>query len=144
MHLKLLLLMTLASLVLTVSSRKLKGKYEAGQPFPKPQSISQTNVLHYLEARAFAFQYAPGSVVCDLLSNAFNRYYKIIFNSNQHATRISDKKYRKTRQVGSIPADASILKRVTVNIHSPCEDYPSLESDESCNVSIPLFKCIQL
>ena len=93
-----------------------------GKPFPKPQSYLTTDTVHYLDERAFSFQYVQGSVVCDLLSSAFNRYYKIIF---QH---FSNKPNRNKNQ----NVKDSLLKRVVVNVHQPCENYPSLDSDESC------------
>lgn len=101
--------------------KKLKSPARGqGKPFPKPQSYLTTDTVHYLDERAFSFQYVQGSVVCDVLSGAFNRYYKIIF---QH---YSNKPNRNKN------AKDSLLKRVVVNIHQPCEDYPSLDSDESC------------
>jgi hypothetical protein len=137
---KLLLVLIVASLAYSAHSRKVRGQqYEPGQPLPKPQSLSQSDTLHYLDAPAFAFQYAPGSVVCDLLSNAFNRYYKIIFHPGQNdnkPTGVSRNSEHKSRQARPMPKNANILKRLAVNVRSPCEDYPSLESDESCNINL--------
>ena len=109
----------------------------SGTPFPMPQQFVQTSTQHFLDSRAFSFQHVPGSVVCDLLSTAFNRYYKIIFRPNQYETaknvvnlRNSDtKRNQKNNRLKS-----SLLKRVQVKVLLPCEDYPSLESDESCNI----------
>lgn len=107
-----------------------------GRPFPQPQYYVSTDTQHVLDERAFAFQYASGSVVCEILSSAFNRYYKIIFQPQLldfargvRRARLVNKPNPSSR---SHPNRASLLKRVLVNIKTPCEDYPSLESDESC------------
>lgn len=107
-----------------------------GKPFPQPQSYISTETQHTLDERAFHFQYATGSVACELLSSAFNRYYKIIFRPQEftYAKGVSIKKLFKTHpKKANKTGDATLLKRVVVNIRDPCEDYPSLESDESCN-----------
>lgn len=115
-----------------------------GKPFPKPQTHITTDNQHFLDERAFSFQYVHGSVVCDLLSTAFNRYYKIIFRpQNLEIVKSQGSTIRKiARELSSnklntknkLPKkhSVSILKRVLVNIQLPCEDYPNLESDESC------------
>ena len=107
-----------------------------GRPLPQPQSYISTETQHTLDERAFHFQYATGSVACELLSSAFNRYYKIIFRPQEftYAKGVSIKKLFKTHpKKANKTGDTTLLKRVVVNIRDPCEDYPSLESDESCN-----------
>jgi hypothetical protein len=111
---------------------------QPGRPFPMPQSIFRTETQHYLDARAFSFQYVPGSATCSLLSTAFNRYYKIIFTPGEYETarkvlnlRKSNKMFKKNFGL----SDQTQLKRVVVNVHEPCEEYPTLESDESCNLN---------
>lgn len=108
-----------------------------GRPFPQPQVYMSTDTQHVLDERAFAFQYVAGSVVCELLSSAFNRYYKIIFRpqSLDYMRRVSVKKvvnHKLFESNGPHAKANSLLKRVVVNVREPCEDYPSLESDESC------------
>lgn len=100
-----------------------------GQVFPKPQSQITTDTQHRLDEHNFEFQFARGSHVCDVLSLAFNRYYKIIFRPHE--------KTRLSRQFESLELHQdhreSFLKRVIVDVKEPCQDYPSLESDESCS-----------
>lgn len=115
-----------------------------GQVFPKPQYQVTTQQQHYLDERAFSFQYAQGSVVCDILSAAFNRYYKIIFRPQNY--KINPNSRQSVRRLMKNSLDVhfqapNLLKRVVVNIKNQCEDYPSLESDESC---IQHFKNDQL
>lgn len=103
---------------------------QADQPFPKPQYMVQTQIQHYLDARAFAFHYQPGSQVCDLITVAFNRYYKIIFNPSQ----LRRGKPARRRGMKKSQFKGDLLKRATVNIKLPCEEYPNDQSDESCMI----------
>jgi hypothetical protein len=108
----------------------------SGQPWPLPQQMTSNSIVHSLDARAFAFMYAESSQVCQLLTSAFNRYYKIIFLP-QSAEILGQKNFvRKVKSNKKPPksklSDPSLLKRIVVNVQQPCEDYPSLDSDESC------------
>lgn len=97
-----------------------------GQPFPRPQSHVSVDTQNRLDTREFLFVYARDSSACDLLSDAFNRYYKIIFGgSHRPQTRFSRSTDKNDNK--------KLLKRVIVSVEEPCEKkYPSLESDESC------------
>ena len=107
-----------------------------GQPWPLPQQITSNSIVHSLDARAFAFQYAESSQVCQLLTSAFNRYYKIIFLPESYeivSNRNFVKKVKSNKKsYKSSVADPTLLKRIVVNVQLPCEDYPTLDSDESC------------
>ena len=110
----------------------------SGRPFPKPQSQILTDIQQILDEKDFSFQYGKSSVVCDLLNLAFNRFYKIIFRPETYDKR-SDSVTNRVRKLNipikknkNIIGQARLLKRVIVNVQMPCEDYPSLESDESC------------
>jgi hypothetical protein len=136
-HFKILMLLAVGLLVAAQNQEEnIEYDYNydqtPGQLFPKPQFLIQTDTQHYLNARDFSFKYTKNSFVCDLLTNAFNRYYKIIFTPNEYETaRYVKRLKRKTTSNNSTQA-RSYLKRVLVNVARPCEDYPSLESDESC------------
>jgi hypothetical protein len=112
----------------------------SGTLFPKPQFVIQSQVQHYLNSKEFSFSYVKTSVVCDLLDNAFNRYYKIIFTPTEYETAVNNvrKVKRREEKQREVKEPRSFLKRVVVDLHSPCEDYPSLESDESCSKSFYL------
>ena len=102
-----------------------------------PQSITTGTDLHSLDARAFSFQYAETSQVCELLTAAFNRYYKIIFLPENYEIIENKKFVKKVKSNRKSPKTAvsdSLLKRIVVNVQEPCEDYPSLDSDESCKL----------
>lgn len=111
-----------------------------GRPVPMPQVYATMDTQHVIDAKAFSFQYAKGSVVCNLLSNAFNRYYKIIFKPLEYemfeGRHSLVKPIRRGGKATNKSTGASVLKRVVVNIHEPCEDYPSLESDESYTLEV--------
>lgn len=92
-----------------------------GQVFPKPQFQIFYETQNSLSKNEFRFEYVKGSQICDVVSIAFNRYYKIIFG-----TRL----LRSDKQNNYL----SSVKKLTLMIHEPCEPYPSLESDESCNL----------
>jgi hypothetical protein len=119
----------------------------SGRPFPKPQSQILTDIQQILDERDFSFQYGKSSVVCDLLNLAFNRFYKIIFRPQTYDIR-GDGVTNRVRKLNSpikknkenIIGQPRLLKRVIVNVQMPCEDYPSLESDESCLYLILCFK----
>ncbi len=107
-----------------------------GQLFPKPQFLFQTETQHYLNAKAFSFEYRKSSFVCDLLANAFNRYYKIIFTPTEYETSRNVKKLKRKPNSQDSNTSRSFLKRLIVNVVQPCEEYPSLESDESCLIAL--------
>ena len=110
------------------SSRNLKNvpKY-TGRPLPMPQSYISTPTQHKIDERNFNFQFVKGSIVCDVVTLAFYRYHKIIFRPSE---LFNVKKLKNVKSVKG-KSGSSQLKTMYVNIHSPCEDYPSLESDES-------------
>lgn len=103
-----------------------------GKPLPLPQTYISTETQHFLDARNFIFEFVKGSSVCDVVNLAFYRYHKIIFRPDE---AFSVRKIKQNK-VKSLKRDPSLLKRLLVNIQSPCEDYPSLESDESYSLEI--------
>ena len=108
-----------------------------GQPWPLPQSMITGTNIYSIDARAFSFQYAETSQTCDILTNAFNRYYKIIFLP-QNYDIIENKNFVKKVKTNKKPKTENLfdgnLKRLVVNVQQPCEDYPNLDSDESCKI----------
>jgi hypothetical protein len=117
-----------------------------GTPFPKPQSQIVTDTQQILDQKDFSFQYGKSSVVCDLLNLAFNRFYKIIFRPQSYDIKGDGvlinqvkKLHRQNKETKENTINqARLLKRVIINVQMPCEDYPSLESDESCLYSIKI------
>ena len=148
----LLTLVIKASLVFTeenkiITNKEIRGSQNLknivaktpGRPFPKPQSQIVTDVQQILIEKEFTFQYGKGSVVCDLLSIAFTRFYKIIFRPQNYdingngSSRVKKVRYQnKNQPFDNQQKNVRLLKRVLINVQLPCEDYPTLESDESC------------
>lgn len=114
-----------------------------GQPWPLPQSVVQRNDVRMLDSRVFSFQFTNNSQVCDLVTDAFSRYFKIIFQPTEYEIipgRRVVKKARKFRQQKfkrpTASYEDSLLKRLVISIKNPCEDYPTLDSDESYTLQV--------
>jgi hypothetical protein len=116
-----------------------------GEVWPKPQSIKTTNQQFSLHPDTFNFVVNETSEKCDLLTNAFVRYYKIIFyphtylssilhsstsktDDNMHRPRLKTVSRKKLFNSNDIP----VLKDLYVNVEQPCDQWPHLESNESC------------
>ena len=112
-----------------------------GQPWPMPQSISTSVERLAVHADSFSFLLNETSTACDLIENAFDRYYKLIFTPGTYLEEVlkqpsTNNKLNKT----NIPRernhlqDKSLLKRLEVRIEGKCEQWPRLESNESCKI----------
>ena len=109
-----------------------KNSYKAlGKPVPMPQTYITSDSQHFLDEQEFSFKFVKDSVVCDVINLAFYRYHRIIFRpeENFQVRRI------KRNHMSSVNK-ANLLKNVLVNVVLPCEDYPTLESDESYSLEI--------
>jgi hypothetical protein len=112
---------------------------QMGNPMPMPQVYEKSSSLHSLNSHEFSFGFAKNSFTCDLTILAFNRYHKIIFNPLEYAigekTFSKEKKKRTLNTSKTISRERNNLKKLLVNINQPCKsnEYPSLDSDESCN-----------
>ncbi|CAF0787394.1 unnamed protein product [Adineta steineri] len=117
-------------------------KPTVGQPWPKPQTIKTTSQQYAVHPSAFHFMVNSTSQSCDLLTSAFDRYYRIIFFPQTYLNHILDPELAKhEKQIEPKISladlqDATLLKRLNVHIAQPCEQYPSLESDESYSLTI--------
>ena len=120
------------------SASKFKSSYKAsGKPVPMPQNYITTNEQHFIDEQNFMFKYLDDSNVCDVVTLAFYRYHKIIFRPNElfQVRKMHNNNYNNemnNKKVKQLDA----LTHVLVNIQSPCEEYPSLESDESYTLEI--------
>lgn len=110
-----------------------------GEVWPKPQSIQTTGQQFALRPDTFQFRINETSQRCDLLIGAFDRYYRAIFVPNTYSSYI-------LRSPAPSPADNPALRRpmlkqrsvpllrtLYVNVQQPCDQWPTLESNESCN-----------
>ena len=145
LHVSCLIFLTIS--IATIDARKNKNERNygdwiditekaPGQPFPKPQIYVTRETQHKIDQKNFSFQYVKGSVTCDLLSVAFNRYYKLIFQPQTYEINENVRRVRKLTKSNlkniEIEPNEVAVDRVIVNVEQPCEQYPSLESDESC------------
>ncbi len=106
-----------------------------GRPVPLPQSYKSTNKQIALNHREFKFIYEKGSYVCDVVTLAFDRYAKLIFNPQLYEINPGHANVRgikKTKANFNKVFSGKLLERLVVNVNEPCDEYPSLESDESC------------
>jgi hexosaminidase len=109
-----------------------------GQPWPKPQSIQTTQQQFAMHPAAFHFMVNSTSQTCDLLTSAFDRYYRLIFFPQSYLDYVlnpesinNEIKSRPKKSLADLH-DTPLLKRLNVHIQQPCDQYPSLQSDESC------------
>lgn len=113
-----------------------------GQPWPKPQTMQISQQQIAIHPEAFHFFVNSTSQTCDLLTSALDRYYRLTFFPQDYLDSILEpeveRKVKKTKLKKTLDEirDAPLLKRLNVHIQQPCDQYPSLESDESCKLLI--------
>ena len=115
--------------------RRLLVQPTVGQPWPKPQTIHTTAQQFVIQPAAFHFLVDPTSQTCDLLTSALDRYYKLIFYPQTYLDYVLNQTSTKKdipRKPKKSLADVPLLPRLTVRIDTACDQYPSLESNESC------------
>lgn len=123
----------------------------SGEPWPKPQSIQTTFQQFAIPPDKFHFLIDETSQHCDLLTNAFVRYYKAIFSPQIYLSYIlgssfswNTNDYKRRPRVNirknlSHMVDMPLLESLNVHVQQLCDQWPSLESNESCNKSYRLF-----
>jgi hypothetical protein len=109
-----------------------------GEPWPKPQSIQTTAQQLAVHPAAFHFLVNATGQTCDLLTSALDRYYKLIFfpqtylNHILHPGSVNDENKDVPKKSLEDLRDTPMLKRLNIYVQQPCDQYPSLESNESC------------
>ena len=116
-------------------------KLDASQvpgPVPLPQVYKTTEKQFSLDVENFKFKFLKSSYICDVTKLAFTRYHKIIFTPESY--NIVQDSARSIRKLGKFSlnrnqnvTDLTPINHLSVHILNPCEKYPTLESDESCN-----------
>ncbi|CAF3654515.1 unnamed protein product [Rotaria sp. Silwood1] len=122
-----------------------------GEPWPKPQSILTTTQRLTVNPKTFHFLMNETSQRCSLLTSAFDRYYRIIFfpqtympyirrssssfttNNDIYQTKINASLRQK---YPSSITNISLLMNLYVNVEQPCDEWPSLETNESYTLFI--------
>ncbi len=111
----------------------------AGEPWPKPQSIQTTLQKLAVHPDSFHFMINSTSQTCDLLTSALDRYFRLIFypqsylNYVLHPESANNEIKQTLKKSLADLRDTPILKRLNIYIQQPCDQYPTLESNESCN-----------
>jgi hypothetical protein len=115
-----------------------------GEPWPKPQSIQITAQQFAVHPDAFNFMINSTSQTCDLLTSALDRYFRLIFFPQSYLNYVlhpesAENEIKQTSKKSLADLhDTPILKRLNVYIQQPCDQYPTLESNESCNKNLNL------
>ncbi|XP_004608613.2 beta-hexosaminidase subunit beta-like [Sorex araneus] len=97
--------------------------------WPLPLSVEISPRLLYLSPQQFSIDHDPSSKIgrsCDLLQEAFRRYYLYIFYDNKKLQ--GPPKFENRTQLQQL--------LVSVVNDSECDSYPSISSDESYNLKI--------
>lgn len=107
-----------------------------GAIWPKPKE--QTTYTTFSVIRPSVFSFEPVNHTCDILTQAFVRYRKIIgtLTTRKLKARLStvnDREGKKNKKSWrSDPQFEGNLEVVHVNLKNPCETKPYLGMDESC------------
>ncbi|CAF0740625.1 unnamed protein product [Didymodactylos carnosus] len=113
-----------------------------GQPWPHPQQMMSSEQRLAVHPAAFHFLINATSQRCDLLVDAFDRYYRLIFYPQTYLKYVLNKKASSCDEpIIELPmlntlTDTPLLKRLNVNVQQPCDHWPSLESNESYSLII--------
>uniref|UniRef100_A0A8C5QMZ6 Beta-hexosaminidase n=1 Tax=Leptobrachium leishanense TaxID=445787 RepID=A0A8C5QMZ6_9ANUR len=104
------------------------GDSPYGALWPRPRSVQISDDFLYLSPARFSIVHGSSSTAgpsCNLLQDAFNRYYKYIFG---------DSKWQESenRPLGEL----QLLQVVIISPDSDCNAYPSISSDESYKLSV--------
>jgi hypothetical protein len=107
-----------------------------GTPWPMPQIYNTLDIKNSINEKIFRFKYADQSVVCDIVSSAFTRYYKIIFEPEEYEI-VPGFKMNKVRRAKPLKPESNrkienYIENLEISIQQPCETFPKFESDESC------------
>jgi len=114
--------------------------FATGSPWPMPASMTTTTDAQVVEAMLFRFKATGYS--CNILEEAFVRYFDIIFHGQP-----SYKKPSGNDDVNKVEMQKNqpLLFKVTgltsldVAVDHQCENWPSLEMDESCKLSVSVY-----
>lgn len=125
--------------------KSIRSKSTIGEVWPKPQSMSSTTQEYLINRDSFELTMNETSARCDLLTNALNRYYSIIFDpfkyisSFLHSNSFYFKYRNEINQSRSNVSDIPLLKQLFVYVQNECEQWPNIQSNESCESSSSLF-----
>ena len=123
-------------------AQPLKITQTVGQPWPAPKQMNSTSQMFGIDELNFFFRDLKG---CEILEEAFVRYQKLIFGPVARTKREA-LKFQPWRALKSqkLNARMGMISSLMVNVMQPCMDdeFPSLESDESCKLLTFIVTCI--
>jgi hypothetical protein len=99
-----------------------------GSPWPMPQVYQPTNVSYRVVTDG-SFEFHSVGEQCALLDEAFGRFRRNVFGSDQIAVRHDD-----------LSGTQSEIHSVNVTVLKECTQYPYLDMDESCECLIMFIK----
>ncbi|XP_019614522.1 PREDICTED: beta-hexosaminidase subunit alpha-like isoform X2 [Branchiostoma belcheri] len=98
---------------------------QTGKVLPKPQTMTASTEAYALAMPSFKFTYGSSSEMCDIVDQAFQRYYDLIFDIDG------------LRKAPVASKDMSELNTLQVMVKEPCTGvYPSLESSENYTLTV--------
>lgn len=107
----------------------VRGDSQYGSLWPLPQKVQMSKVSFRLSSTGFSFVDARESSAgasCNLLQNAYRRYYGYMFDSVRVRGRRNEPR----------SSDIPELQVVITSPDSDCDGYPSVTSDESYELSV--------
>ncbi|XP_006824994.1 beta-hexosaminidase subunit beta-like [Saccoglossus kowalevskii] len=125
-------------------SSKPQIEASSGSVWPMPQLMQVQENRVFLSADTFEFSFSMHD--CDTLQSAFKRYYHIIFDGHLDTKLKFSPRVEKQESNCVLPscdtAENTMLEGLVVELDTPCEKYPSLESNETytLNVKSPTAK----
>jgi len=138
-HLLFLATMVLCDGVL-VGSVYTTTPFSKGSPWPSPASLTTSTDSQPVDAMQFRFNVTGHT--CDILEAAFIRYIGIIFHGKPSYQEYSGVDIGRVKRRDGLEfsfqqkmSDGG-LKSLDVALKNECEIWPSLEMDESCELSI--------
>jgi len=134
-----LAMISLCDAVSVVDSTYHPIQFSQGSPWPLPASITTAEDFQRIDAMLFHFN--PTAHSCDILEAAFVRYFDIIFHGQPFYEKyniddISKAEKRRQQLLFKPKSMEDGLNSLDVAVQHECEKWPSLEMDESCELSV--------
>jgi len=113
------------------------AKHSKASPWPMPASMNTARDSQLVDAMLFHFRATTHS--CDILETAFIRYINIIFHGKPGGwnTNLGKLKKHSSQQLLFKPKISNDgLMYLDVAVQNECQKWPTLEMDESCELTV--------
>lgn len=113
-----------------------------GEPWPLPQMMTVNESRVFILSKDYKVFIRNNT--CDVLENSVKRFKDNIRLANQEAysnlVNIDDSGFEnlERKYENDIFKKADHLSSIHIHVNSPCQRYPSIESDESCEYIIKM------